>query len=117
MASIFVVCGILFVFLWNAYVKRNTLITDSTYVVYQCDERCIHCYNFDGAKKESETHIEYEKISQACQNKKYIMIHIGAGVRIIRLINRATFTIGTEEEFKDLLRAKCGPKIARFPKK
>ena len=38
MASIFVVCGILFVFLWNAYVKRNTLITDSTYVVYQCDE-------------------------------------------------------------------------------
>ena len=30
MASIFVVCGILFVFLWNAYVKRNTLITDST---------------------------------------------------------------------------------------
>lgn len=117
MASIFVVCGILFVFLWSAYVKRNTLITDSTYVVYQCDERCIHCYNFDGAKKESETHIEYEKISQACQNKKYIMIHIGAGVRIIRLINRATFTIGTEEEFKDLLRAKCGPKIARFPKK
>lgn len=117
MASIFVVCGILFVFLWNAYVKRNTLITDSTYVVYQCDERCIHCYNFDGAKKESETHIEYEKISQACQNKKYIMIHIGAGVRIIRLINRTTFTIGTEEEFKDLLRAKCGPKIARFPKK
>lgn len=117
MASIFVVCGILFVFLWNAYVKRNTLITDSTYVVYQCDERYIHCYNFDGAKKESETHIEYEKISQACQNKKYIMIHIGAGVRIIRLINRATFTIGTEEEFKDLLRAKCGPKIARFPKK
>ena len=117
MASIFVVCGILFIFFCNAYVKRNTLITDSTYVVYQCDERYIHCYNFDGAKKESETHIEYEKISQACQNKKYIMIHIGAGVRIIRLINRATFTIGTEEEFKDLLRAKCGPKIARFPKK
>lgn len=117
MAFILVFCGILFVFLWNAYVKRNTLITDSTYVVYQCDERYIHCYNFDGAKKESETHIEYEKISQACQNKKYIMIHIGAGVRIIRFINRTTFTIGTEEEFKDLLRAKCGPKIARFPKK
>ncbi|MFQ7079263.1 MAG: hypothetical protein ACLRSW_15745 [Christensenellaceae bacterium] len=61
--------------MWNAYVKRN-IITDSTYVVHQCDERCIHCYNFDGAK-ESETYIEYENIS-GVSNKKYIMIHIGA---------------------------------------
>lgn len=109
-----ILCGILYLFLSSAYVTKNKLVTDSTYEIYQCDEQQIHCYSFDRTQKIAESHIGYEKISHASQNKKYILLRVGA---VVELVNRATFTIGTEEEFKDLLRAKCGPKIARFPKK
>lgn len=109
---ILAVCGIVYLFLYsNVYIKKNKIVTDTTHLIYQLDDMRLHQYSFDGEEKIDETHVSYEKITAVRRNKRFYILRIGGG---IILMERGTFTYGSEDQFEALIRAKCPPKTVRF---
>lgn len=108
---ILVACGVALFVSQSTFIKKNKLITDSTYQIYRFGNEYVEVSSFDGNEQIDITRIRYEKITKVRKTKSHFLFYLGV---VVWLVDRCGFTVGTEEEFIALLSARCKPKTIRF---
>ncbi len=100
---VFAACGGVYLGLYYGVYTRGKLFTDSTRALYICDERGITQYMHDANGKTGEQFIGYAQIDKVTSRKHFLVVRFGAAAWIV---DRRTFTLGTEADFLTLLRSR-----------
>lgn len=103
--------GIFLFFYEKKFLNSNKMFTDNACQVCLFDERGFRTISFEGNMQTGDSYLTYDKITSVYRQKEYIFIRLGA---IILILNRSCFTYGTEYDLKNLLLAKCPPKVVRL---
>jgi hypothetical protein len=106
-----IVLGVFYLFLYRRSTTSNKLVTDTSRQRYLFYEDGIKAVFSDKGISSAESNITYAQISKVTRRKDFLLIWFGTTVW---LIDRNSFTKGSEEQFKYLLLRKCGEKIVRL---
>ncbi len=64
----------------STFIKKNKLITDSTYQIYRFGNEYVEVSSFDGNEQIDITRIRYEKITKVRKTKSHFLFYLGVVV-------------------------------------
>ncbi len=99
---IIAVCGGVYIGLYYGPYTHNKLFSDTTHALYICDDRGLVQYMYDENGKTGEQFIGYAQISKVTGRKNFLVIRFSM---VAWIVDRRTFTMGTEADFLNLLRS------------
>lgn len=113
-AGIFAFLGVFFIIYQNKLIKNTKMVDESTHILFRFDENGFCAMTFNGTTQTEYSRITYDKITNVRDYKQYLLFRFGA---VVLILNKQTFTVGSEMELKALLSRKCPKKSLRFSKK
>ena len=100
---VFLACGAAYIGLYYGVFIRSKLFTDTTHALYTCNDEGMIQYMYDTDKKTGEQFVAYAQITKVTARKNFLVVRFGVTAW---LVDRRTFTQGTEADFLALLRSR-----------
>lgn len=106
--------GGVYLWLYHQRTALNKTVTDTSRQLYLFKEDGLQTIFSDEGKKLSEILLSYDKITKVTAQKEHILLWFG---NTVFLVERNSFTRGTEEDVVALLREKCNPGVVKIKAK
>jgi hypothetical protein len=92
-------------------VKNNRRVTNETHTTYRFYDDEWTITDFDGKTKRGESQMFYHQIVKVKVHGGYYQLFLGS---LAVLVDKSAFTVGTEDDFKNVLKEKCDKKAVKI---
>ncbi len=104
-------CGIALLSMYKTAVKNNRRVTNETHTIYRFYDDEWTVSDFDGKTKRGESQMFYHQIVKVKVRGGYYQLFLG---NLAVLVDKSAFTVGTEDDFKNVLKEKCAQKAVKI---
>lgn len=98
---LFLLGGGIYLWLYYGYYTRNKFFYEGKRALYECDENGLRQFPYDAYGRTGEYFIPFEQITKIKARKNLLVVFMG---KEVLLLQRDSFTEGTENDFLTLLR-------------